>query len=216
MKKLVKYFLIICIMFFLTGCSGNYDLKINEDMSVEENILLTVSNDNDAYKKIVKLFDKNMVSKEKYNVVVKSSNVEINYKENYDNFDDYILNSKLYRHMFDKIYYNKTDDFIDIYTYENKNLNKNNLGGNNIDIDVLQINISSPFKVKFNNADMSNDNTYTWTINRNTTEKKIAINYTTTKDKLPIGKILLIMGLLIGIFVFIYIWYKRYKEKQTI
>ena len=69
MKNKFKFlFLIICII-FLTGCSGNYNLKINEDLSIDEELLLSIENGDGIYNNTIKIFEENDIDEDKYSVV---------------------------------------------------------------------------------------------------------------------------------------------------
>lgn len=51
MKKKIKYIVISVLLLLVTGCSGNYNVKINEDMSVNEELYLTIENKEGLYQK---------------------------------------------------------------------------------------------------------------------------------------------------------------------
>ena len=46
MNKKLKIFIIGILLILVTGCSGNYNLKINDDMSIDEELYLTIDNTN--------------------------------------------------------------------------------------------------------------------------------------------------------------------------
>ena len=219
MKKIIKIISIFILLIISTGCSGNYDLKINKDLSIEENLSLTLKKENNTYQKTLNIFEKNNISKDKYSVSTSGDEVKITYKDTYISFEDYLINSKVYHQLFDKIEYNKSQDFIDLYVDENiriKNSNNIKNGTNLIDFDVLQINIENPFKVKLSNEDMKSDNIYTWTINKNDNSKKIQMQFEIREDKLPIKSILVGIVLFIVITILSINIIKRYKEGQDI
>ena len=56
MNKKLKIFIIGILLILVTGCSGNYNLKINDDMSINEELYLTIDNSNNAYTKTLKIF----------------------------------------------------------------------------------------------------------------------------------------------------------------
>lgn len=174
MKK-IKVLILFLGIILLTGCSGTYNLKINEDLTVEENIDFTISSNNDAYNKTLKLFEDNNISKDKYDVVASDKNVKITYNETYDSIEDYIINSNLYKNLFDTINYENNGKKINISTSSVFKLDDSDsefiTEENNISL--LQINVETPYKVVESNAENISDNIYSWTLNKDTTNKDI-------------------------------------------
>ena len=112
MKNKIKFLILFLLIIITTGCSGNYNLKINADLSVDENLELTIDNENDAYEKTLKIFEDNKIKRDNYDVNINSNEVTITYKDKFDSIEDYILNSKVYPQLFSKIQYNKTSKYI--------------------------------------------------------------------------------------------------------
>lgn len=216
MKNKFKLLILVVSIVLLTGCSGNYNLKINKDLSVEENLYLTIDNTSDAYKNTLKIFDDNKINKDNYNVSVSGNNVVIEYNEKFKTIDQYLLNSKIYHQLFDNISYNKSEKYIDLYTNQNLKLKGSSYIGNTSDLDVLQINVEVPFKMVSDNSDISNDNIYTWTIDKNTESKKIAMHFTADSEGFPYGQVIVISLIVIALTVFAIMIIKMYKEKQQI
>ena len=217
MKNIIKKIIIFLLVLFLCGCSGNYNLTINNDLSIEENLELTIENSNDNYNKSLKIFQNNDISKDNYDVKVVENKVKISYNNKYDSIEDYILNSKVYTQLFDKIQYNKTNNYIDLYINENIKMKNNDTisNGNNLtDLDVIQINITNPYKMNYTNAEFINDNTYTWSINKNDINKKIQIQFKPSIDKFPIKQVVIISLILVVTFILLFNLYRRYKNRQ--
>lgn len=103
-------------------------------------------------------------------VVLSDNNVRITYNKKYDSIEEYLLDSKVYHELIDEIQFNKSNDYIDLYVNQKLKLSNDNViktnGTNLTDLDVLQINIENPFDVNFSNAEIVNDNVYTWTIKK--------------------------------------------------
>ena len=218
MKKLFKI-LIIGFVILLTGCSGNYNLKINNDLSVKENVELSIENENDAYNKTLKIFEENKIDKEKYDVNISGDEVKISYNDEFNSIEDYLLNSKVYHQLFDRIQYNKTNKYIDLFVNENIKL-KNNYnainGSNLIDLDVIQINIENPYKMNYTNAELVNDNTYTWSIKKGDVSKRIQMQFKPSSNKFPYKPVIVGSLILIITIIFIISVIKRYKDTQRI
>lgn len=63
MNKKLKIFIIGILLILVTGCSGNYNIKINDDMSIDEELYLTIDSSNNAYTKTLKIFKENNIRK---------------------------------------------------------------------------------------------------------------------------------------------------------
>lgn len=219
MKRKIIKILGLFLIILLTGCSGNYNININEDMSIDEELYLTIENKDGIYQKTLDIFQKNNISRDDYNVTIKEDEIEITYKDNFDTIENYLLESKVYHQMFDNIEFNKTGDYIDLYVDENISI-KNDVtefnGSNLIDFDMIQLNINNPFKVNFSNADIINENTYTWTITKNDIHKKLQMQFKPKLNMFPyreviVGSVILICFAIIIINIFI-----RYKRSQKV
>lgn len=217
MEKFIKIIIISSLILLFTGCSGNYNLTINEDLSVEEELDISISNDNNLYEKTLNIFETNNIDNDKYNVAKVDDKIRINYKDKFSSIEDYILNSKLYNQLFDNIKYNKNGDMISLSTKENLRLkNSNNiLNGTNLnDLDVIQVNITNPFKVTNTNSDINDEKTYTWSIKNSDVEKEISMNFNTVLNAFPyraviVGSMIFIIVIVSGIRILI-----KYRKKQ--
>ena len=217
MKKL-RIIVLIGIIILLSGCSGAYNLKINDDFSIDENlnIIIDIKNE-DTYDKTKQLFDKNKISKKKYKLSASNDKITIDYKESYTSIEDYLLNSKLYHQLFDNINYSYYDGILRFKTNSKMLLQDNESESifNNYDISMFQINLETPFKIKKSNADLENDNTISWTLNKDTKNKDINIEYNVTGSRNSIRDILilsLIGFITIGFIVFLIIRFKNSKK----
>ena len=218
MKRFKKIYIFILII-LLTGCSGNYDVNINKDLSVEENLTLSIENNISNYEKTLKIFDENKIDKKNYSIKRKADEIEINYNKKYDSIDEYILNSKIYKQMIDSIDYNKTNKYVDIYIdqyIKNKTENDEFITGNINDVDFLQINIKTPYNVIFTNAETSNENVYSWTIDKNTTRKKILLQFSSKDKGISIPQIIILSVLCITILIFVFNIVRKYKNANKI
>ena len=232
MKK-IKYLILIIIVLLFSGCSGNYNLTFNKDLSVTEELNAFIENDSDNYDRTYKLIEEAGLNEEDYEVIVISDEVKIVYKKKYDSFEEYYLDSKLYKMLFENIEYTKDNVGMSINTKSNLKLDcvtsfttevtKSNLKLddkdnqniiNSYDMDDFKINIKVPsFVVKKNNADSVKDDTYTWTLNSDDTYKEISIKYDYKQG--GVGSI--IMLVLIGIastIIIVYVVHTIMKNKR--
>lgn len=220
MNKKLKIFIIGVLLILVTGCSGNYNLKINDDMSIDEELYLTIDSSNNAYTKTLKIFKENNIPEKDYEVVLSDNNVRITYNKKYDSIEEYLLDSKIYHELIDEIQFNKSNDYIDLYVNQKLKLSNYNgiktNGTNLTDLDVLQINIENPFDVNFSNAEIVNDNVYTWTIKKGDTEKKIQMQFKPSLNVFPYKQVVVLSAVIICSLIIIFTIYRRYKKRQKI
>lgn len=218
-KIKIKKILVLFLIILLTGCSGNYNLNIKEDMSVEEELYLTIENKEGLYEKTLGIFQKNNVPRDNYNVTIKQDEIEIIYKKDFSTIENYLLESKVYHQMFDNIEFNKTGDYIDLYVDENINI-KNDIteinGSNLIDFNMIQLNINNPFEVNFSNADIVNENTYTWTITKDDTHKKLQMQFKPKLNIFPYREVFVGIAILICFTIIVISIFRRYKHSQKV
>lgn len=219
MNKKIRIIILSLLLIFLTGCSGNYNLNINNDLSVDEKLELSIDNSKDIYNKTVELFEKNNIDSKKYDVSINGNSVRIKYNDKFDSIGDYILNSKVYTLLFNKIEYNSSNNIIDLYVNENIKLKNNytQLNGTNLtDLDVIQVNITNPYKVVITNAEIINDKTYTWSITNKDEFKKLQMQFKTSLDKFPIKPVVVGSLIIIVSLILLYNLYKRFMKSKNI
>jgi len=211
MRKL-KYIILIIMVLFISGCSGKYNLTFDKNLNLTEELNVYIENENDNYERTYQLLDQAGVSKDKYDVVVEGDKINITYKETYPTFEDYYLDSKLYRMLFEEIEFNKSNTGMDIKTESNLKLDdKNNINIiNAYDIDDFDINIKLPFSVKENNADEVKSGIYTWKLKSSDTFKEINIKFDYKNDNVrSIVLIALVSVVSLGILIYIFVYLSR-------
>ena len=221
-KKLI--FINILFLFFMTGCTVEYNINISND-TVNEEI------------KIIEEKSKTLTSAESmYNDKIYSqfnSNGKILYKKNKivsDKENVYILKQKYELKNFRRARA-LTECFDAVNLVKNKNGNyifQTSIGFkcmlyNYYKIDSYVVNIKTDYDVINTNADIINDNVYTWKINNTNAEKK-SITFEFNKEKKTNNKeenkkdedkskketnIFVILGIIIvlaiiGIFILLY------------
>lgn len=211
MRKL-KYIILIIIVLFISGCSGKYNLTFDKNLNLTEELNVYIENENDNYERTYQLLDQAGVSKDKYDVVVEGDKINITYKETYPTFEDYYLDSKLYRMLFEEIEFNKSNTGMDIKAESNLKLDdKNNINIiNAYDINDFDINIKLPFSVKDNNADEVKSGIYTWKLKSSDTFKEINIKFDYKNDNVrSIVLIALVSVVSLGILIYIFVYLSR-------
>lgn len=216
MKK-VKIILFLLIIVLLSGCRGTYNIKINEDQSINEQLSVNIDNKDGYYELTKSLFEDNKVKKSKYKISPSKETIKINYNETYDSIEDYLLNSKLYRNVFDTINYTKDAKtlYIDTSSVIASSREYSNTMVNNNSIDLLQINIEVPNKVIESNAETVTDNKLSWVITDKTTKKKINFKIDIEHKKAKRNKIIvlsIISLIVISFGVLFYILFSKHRK----
>ncbi|MBQ3475750.1 MAG: hypothetical protein IJH20_06250 [Bacilli bacterium] len=180
MKK-VRLFLLLFIVLFLSGCSGVYELTINEDLSVLESATITLDSNSDSFDKVnnlIKLYD---IPEEDYTIKESENSLRVSFSKKFSSFDEYVLNSKLYPNLVSNIYYTLVDKklTIDAPAIFSTGIKNNDNIVNNYDIGLLKINIQTPLKVLNENSDESDSGIYAWNIKNGDSKKDIKIEIST-------------------------------------
>ena len=221
MKKILA---LISLLFLLTGCTVNYHVTINEDLSVLEEVKIYENEDfYDMYYKTSKsnalktFLDEYKDDLEKNNYeyeIIKDTNPYVILRKKYKTMEEYLQNGKLFNDYFDEINYHKDGDIVKITTN----------GFNPMDDDVperfyidnLEIAITSSYKVINHNATrISKDtNTFYYEIDDNTEEFSIILEYDTSKKFNANHDLYVVMMILIGITVASWIFIIINKKKK--
>lgn len=199
MRK-IRIIILFLFVILLTGCKGEYNLIINKDLSLSENIKLSIDNKDDVYEKTMKLFEDNNIDDSMYNVTQTDDYVNIQYKEDFRNFEDYFLNSKFYSRLFTDENYNKDNKEISYSGIANLKLDDSddsNLN-NSFNITDLKIKVDIPFSIKGNNADKIEEKSLIWVLKQSDTSKRINFTF----EYLRSNNLYLIIIILCGVIIF--------------
>ena len=209
MKK-YKIVLLILILLSLTGCSFEYNMKIDTNTISEENIVYIPNTDkNDIKQEVEKLVSRytgptNSLGMYKQSVIEDNNNFGMSYKKNYDTLNDY-NNSLSFSICYDNYKLIKEKDKIVISTSKRFNcFNKYS------ELDDVTINIDSSLEVESSNADEVNGNIYTWNINKSNADNKpinivLKPNTEQKEKQRQLSVVLLVIAafILLGIIVFL-------------
>lgn len=178
MRK-IRIIILFLFVILLTGCKGEYNLIINKDLSLSENIKLSIDNKDGVYEKTMKLFEDNNIDDSMYNVTQTDDYVNIQYKEDFRNFEDYFLNSKFYSRLFTDENYNKDNKEISYSGIANLKFDDSDNSdlNNSFNITDLKIKVDIPFSIKNNNADKVEKNSLTWILKKNDSNKRINFTF---------------------------------------
>ena len=214
MKK-IKVVILLLIVLLVSGCSGVYNLEINKDLTVKEELNLVLDNESSNYDKINDLLNRNKTDDSEYKLVNEGDNLNLSYTRTYDSIEDYLLESPIYKQLFDNITYNTDRKEISLEASNILNLKSNSLNYSN-NVRLIQINVTTPFKILEENSDLSSENTYSWTINNNTQEKDIFISFSTNSNKLNTGTKIIIATMAVAAIIILIIIIKRLLESRKI
>lgn len=186
-----KILLLIIILFSLTGCTVEYNVEINTNSIKEDNIVyINNSNKDNIKQKVEELVNNytgptNSLGMYEQTIVEKNNNFGMSYKKEYSDIEDY-NNSLSFSLCYDNYKLIKEKEKIIISTSERFNcFNKYK------ELDNVTINIKSNLDVLSSNADVINDNIYTWHINKeNASNKNINIVFKPNTESNKQGKII--------------------------
>lgn len=214
--KIKKIFLILLLM-LLTGCSANYTIVLNENNSVSEKLVTKLEDNENNYNKVLNLLKNNNISKKNYKITREDDEINIEYDNTYKDINSYLLNSFLYKQVYDQIDLQMNNSKNTIST-KNKfmkdtiSINKDNVTS----LDFLQININSKLPVIYSNADSINDNVYSWVYDGSQTEKNINFSYKNVPTIITIKSILIISLMIVSILSISIIIYRRMNSIQRL
>lgn len=213
----LKKVLLLLLIFLLTGCSATYNVTLKANSSVQENAEIKINDTEDNYSRILKLIENYNISTKNYKISRDSENIVITYNKKYNNIENYVLNSFLYKQVFNDIQVNKTVSNTTLETDANFNNNNISINKDNIiNVESMKINLISDLPILKENADLKDGNKYTWIYNGNQRTKKISVTYSNTPSimtykSITISILIIICSLLIGTII-----YRRVKQKQAI
>ena len=199
MRK-IRIIILFLFVILLTGCKVDYYLIIMKDLSLSENIKLSIDNKDGVYEKTMKLFEDNNIDDSMYNITQTDDYVNIQYKEDFRNFEDYFLNSKFYSRLFTDENYNKDNKEISYSGIANLKLDDSddsNLN-NSFNITDLKIKVDIPFSIKGNNADKIEEKSLIWVLKQSDTSKRINFTF----EYLRSNNLYLIIIILCGAIIF--------------
>ena len=222
MKNKLKI-IILLVLIFTTGCTVDYDLKINKDLSIEESFIAFDTREN-LKEKNYNSFNNMIEANKRLTTVNTDLYVIENYKNedllgvkvkrDYKSIDDYISQVNKYDLFLNKTTYTLDSD---IATIKFSPVYEENEEFATIFYTIdSNINIQIPFEVKDHNADSvdENRNIYTWNLNNYTAYKDdFYISFDTTKRQYNTSYIFMIIPILIaGVVLIIFI---NFKAKKT-
>lgn len=232
----VKLIILIFALFFITGCTANYDVVINDDLTVSENIEIigdsrfkvdgnyTIDSMyntlKETYTELYENSDLENVSK-----FVKDGNMSISITNSYNDLDSFASSfviKKIYSKGLD---INKKQNIVGISSDNQLDNFWLFVDGMEEDplITNLQVKIKVPFVVTKNNADKvdAKNNIFVWNYNYNDYSKKINLEFDKNRkfssgiDFLKIFKYVGLVVVLVGIGLVCFKFIKNKSNKKN-
>lgn len=196
MKNKLK-FIVLLVLLFTTGCTVDYDLKINNDLSIEESFIAFDTKENLKEKKY-NSFNDMIEANERLTIVDTDLYIINNYKKDnllgatvkrkYTSLEEYVNQVNKYDLFLNKTTYTLSSD---IATIKFSPVYEENKEFANIFYNIdANINIYIPFEVKEHNADSFDEskNIYTWNVKNYTkNNEELYVSFDTTKRNYSLG-----------------------------
>lgn len=206
MKKIC---ILIMFIFLVTGCSVNYNLTINEDLTITENAKLTGTSDffsnyfKTTKKNVLKSYldvYQNVLTENKYTYELKEDTVPyVLVTKKYDSIKEYTEKSILFSDYFEEVKYTENGDIKRIETtgYDKGNSDDNR---DRFYLREVSIAIKCPYKVKEHNAKNVDEETNTYYYELNNEDDVIILEFDASSKYNPSAKtikIIIIMALVV-------------------
>lgn len=221
-----KFVFIFLIIILCSGCRAEYNLTINDDLSVEENVLATEDSaffeeyEKSSIGRVVGFILEpylNTLNENKYttNSYITSGRSGVTISKRFNSIEEY-ANSTIFASQYtDKVNYNKDGNNITLSV--KGRFSKADQDQTRFPIEEAAISIRLPFKVIDHNADKVDDDVYTWLFDKNDTEERdIKITFDGSKVHKPFNY--WYIGIVIGIIILLIILfmvYNKIKIKRT-
>ena len=222
MKRIIVLLLTI---FLITGCKVNYNLVINEDLTLTEEANLTGTSEffNNYYKttkknvlkSLLEIYQDNL-NDNNYNYELKDDNVPyVLVSKKYNSIDEYTKNSILFNGYFDEVKYTVDGNIKKIETVGfNPNESDN---PDRFDIKSLNISIKCPYVVKNHNAVKVDESTNTFFFELDNEHEKILFEFDSSSKFNPnknlIRTIIICILAIIATWITVYYLNKKNNKK---
>ena len=218
MKKIV----ILLLLCLTTGCSVNYKVNINEDLTIIEEAEIK---GNEAFyqpyykttkvnvlKELLEGYKETLIENNYDYELLENYNPSIKIKKQYNDINSYLNNSLLFNDYFEKINYTENNKNVKIET-EGFNPNEED-NPDRFYVRDLDIAITCAYNVVNSNAVKidKKTNTYHFQMDENTKEFKILLEFDTSSKFNP--NIEIYVMILVGVLMVIASWIFVYKSKR--
>lgn len=221
-----KIFVILFIILFCFGCRANYNLVINEDLSIDESVVgledenfysVYSSSKSNVIKNVLYPINEFLISKGyNFNEVEQDSMYGASISNSYLDLDDFKNNSKVYLQFYNSFNFNNEKGIVTLSL--NDKVIWDGVSLERFIVDDGKVSITLPFKVIEHNADSHNDNTYTWNVN-STNDKNILIKFdiNSKNEKSAFTVVFITVVIIIASFSLLaYIYFKKSNTRNII
>lgn len=238
MKSIKRIIFIIIILVFVTGCTGNANVVVNYDGSVNEKVDINEINGNIIYgnfsvsesldlfiKKYSKALKVSKYSTSKYNNKYDSG---IILEKNYNNICEFANNTIFSQYLYKTIKCEEDDLYYELYNVGD--VFQNNYEDYKEMPDDRKFSITLPIQAEEQNADEINGTTYIWKYDKNTKDKDFYLkisksalkkneeDYLKAQERKQTMKKLIILGVIVCVIIIIgvigIVLYKKYKKNK--
>lgn len=211
----IKYFAIIILVLFMTGCKGTYDITIEDDLTVKEQINVLLNKNSNSLDKIDALLKSNKNDNSKYSIEDLNNQIRIKYEKSYSSIKEYLSSSILYNEVFDNYLYDNDKNSISIVNMAklNKNDSNSNNISNSLDLGDIKIRLNSKLDISAANYDEIDENYYVWNIDDNTSNKNIIFDISLRSKKANMKYLIIMVSTFIMLIISI-IMYEKFKKKD--
>lgn len=195
MRYIKRILLILFLVIMISGCSVEYNVKINKDLSVNDVVYISENTDRlksrtnmDVNQSVKFLYDiykfKNMGEKD-YSITSSSYTTKVSASNSYRNLEEF---AKTYRcDITDSPTYYESDGIIHLGITQTNYIDSS--ASSRPVYDDITFKIEVPFKVTYHNAEEVKNNQYIWHIKKDSELKTIKIEFDSKKidNKMSFG-----------------------------
>lgn len=186
--KRIKKLLLLFLIFILSGCTVEYNLTINDDSSVNEQVVARENTNrmksktgldaSESVNYLYKMFDREDLST-KIKSTKNGGDTIATVTGSHSSLEEYSENFT--SDIFENVSYTKKGNIVTLYFKQTQEMSSTSSRAPIYD-NVI-VNIKVPFKVTNHNAESVNKDTYTWTLKKDEDLKKIKISFDDTNYK---------------------------------
>ena len=226
-----KYLFLLCLVVFLTGCGAEYNLVVDKDFKIKENVEITLDKskfnikgtniDSILTEQITSFNSKISTPVDNYKITKGLKKISIKFNNEYDSIEAY-NQSKFLKNVNGKTevydYENdgkKTDVFQIMINYDFFDLvNTKNLAS--YKLEGLKLNVKFPYEVISTNADKVEKNVLTWDLTKLIKSRSFYVEYDKDKVYKDNSTILLIVfGSIITLGIVLFIVFKKKSNNKN-
>lgn len=225
-----KKIILIFICLFCIGCEAKYELHINKDLSVTEN-MIGLENDtfydnyyNSTKERVISFMTEtkdehlNEVGYTK-EIVTENDLTGAKVSKKFSTLEEYFEKSQAYTQFYEEWKHTVKNGIVTISLKNQLLRNEDSI--ERYVIDNCYVSITLPFKVKKSNADNVDNktNTYSWKLNDHEAKDiyiKFDINKEASYKQVNYIPYIIVSCVFICVFIIVYVFYKKYKLNNIV